>query len=72
MARLILSFLGPFQAALDKVQANLPALRLRAERYKEALIDKAVSQQEFDDADSALKQAEAELETLNKNLIEIK
>lgn len=59
---------APFQAALDKAQANLPALRLRADRYKEALIDKAVSQQEFDDADAALKQAEAELETARINL----
>jgi len=59
---------APFQAAYDKVKANLPALKLRAERYKEALIDKAVSQQEFDDADAALKQAEAELETARINL----
>jgi len=57
-----------FQAAYDKAKANLPALQLRADRYKEALIDKAVSQQEFDDADAALKQAEAELETARINL----
>ncbi|MFA4989870.1 MAG: efflux RND transporter periplasmic adaptor subunit [Candidatus Omnitrophota bacterium] len=57
-----------FQAAYDKAKANLPALRLRAERYKEALVEKAVSQQEFDDADAALKQAEAELETAQINL----
>jgi len=59
---------APFQAVFDKVQANLPALRLRAERYKEALADKAVSQQEFDDADSVLKQAEAELQSARINL----
>jgi len=41
---------------------------LRADRYKEALADKAVSQQDFDDADAALKQAEAELETARINL----
>ena len=58
----------PFQAALDTAQANLPALRLRVDRYKEALVDKAVSQQDFDDADAALKQAEAELETARINL----
>jgi membrane fusion protein (multidrug efflux system) len=57
-----------YQAAYDKAQANLPALKLRADRYKEALIDKAVSQQEFDDADAALKQAQAELETARINL----
>ena len=59
---------APFQAALDRAKANLPALRLRADRYKEALVDKAVSQQDFDDADAALKQAEAELETARINL----
>ncbi|MFA5062990.1 MAG: efflux RND transporter periplasmic adaptor subunit [Candidatus Omnitrophota bacterium] len=59
---------APFQAVYDKAKANLPALQLRAERYKEALIDKAVSQQEFDDADSAFKQAQAELETAKINL----
>jgi len=59
---------APYQAAFDKARANLPALKLRADRYKEALIEKAVSQQEFDDADAALKQAEAELETARINL----
>lgn len=59
---------APFQAAYARAKANLPALRLRADRYKEALIDKAVSQQEFDDADAALKQAEAEAETARINL----
>ena len=59
---------APFQAALDRAKANLPALRLKVERYKEALADKAVSQQDFDDADAALKQAEAELETARINL----
>lgn len=59
---------APFQAAFDKAKANIPALRLRADRYKEALVEKAVSQQEFDDADAALKQAEAELETARINL----
>ncbi|MFA6357914.1 MAG: efflux RND transporter periplasmic adaptor subunit [Candidatus Omnitrophota bacterium] len=59
---------APFQAVFDKAKANLPALKLRADRYKEALIDKAVSQQEFDDADAALKQAEAELQTAKINL----
>ncbi|MFH0856039.1 MAG: efflux RND transporter periplasmic adaptor subunit [Candidatus Omnitrophota bacterium] len=59
---------APFQAAYDKAKANLPALQLRADRYKEALIDKAVSQQEFDDADAAFKQAKAELETAKINL----
>jgi membrane fusion protein (multidrug efflux system) len=59
---------APFQAALDNTKAILPALRSRADRFKEALVDKAVSQQDFDDADAALKQAEAALETARINL----
>ena len=60
---------APFQAALDiakaalgRAQASLPAIRLRADRFKEAVADKAVSQQDFDDADGALKQAEADVQ----------
>ena len=59
---------APFQAALDNAKAILPALRSKADRFKEALVDKAVSQQDFDDADAALKQAEAALETARINL----
>ena len=60
---------APFQAALDnaraalgKAEANRPAIQLRMQRYKELLADKAVSQQDYDDAAAALKQAEAEVE----------
>lgn len=60
---------APFQAALDnaraalgKAEANRPAIQLRMQRYKELLADKAVSQQDYDDAAAALKQAEAEIE----------
>jgi membrane fusion protein (multidrug efflux system) len=49
-------------ASLGKAEANLPALRSKAERYGEALADKAVSQQDYDDAASAMKQAEAEVQ----------
>jgi membrane fusion protein (multidrug efflux system) len=59
---------APFQAALDKAQANLTALRSRAKRAEELLASKAVSQQDFDDADAALKQAEAEVEMARINL----
>ena len=59
---------APFQAALDnaraalgRAEANLPALQLRADRYKEALADKAVAQQDLDDATAALKQAVADI-----------
>ena len=59
---------APFQAALKNAtaalgrsQANLPAVRSRAARYQELLADKAVSQQEYDDAASALRQTEADI-----------
>jgi membrane fusion protein, multidrug efflux system len=58
---------APFRAALDnakaalgRTEANLPAVQSRADRFKQALADKAVSQQDFEDADAALKQAEAD------------
>jgi membrane fusion protein (multidrug efflux system) len=59
---------APFQAELDRAEANLPSLRSKVNRYRQALADKAVSQQDFDDAEAALKQAEAELETARINL----
>ncbi len=59
---------APFQAAFDNAkaslarsEANLPAIRSRVERYKELLADKAVSLQDHDDAQAALKQAEADV-----------
>jgi len=60
---------APFQAALDNAQAalvraeaNLPAARSRAERFKKLLPSKAVSQQDYDDAAAALKQVEADIQ----------
>ncbi|OQA01275.1 MAG: Toluene efflux pump periplasmic linker protein TtgA precursor [Planctomycetes bacterium ADurb.Bin401] len=50
------------QASLTRAQASLFSVRSRAERYKELLEDKAVSQQEFDDAESALNQTEADIQ----------
>jgi len=59
---------APFQAALDtaeaslrKAEAQLFSVRLRAERYRELLADKAISRQEYDDAAAAEKQARAEI-----------
>ena len=49
-------------AALARSEANLPPIRLRAERYKELVAIKAVSQQDYDDAAAALKQAEADID----------
>jgi membrane fusion protein (multidrug efflux system) len=58
---------APFQAALDtaeaalnRSQANLPSIQARVERYKGLLDDKAVSRQDYDDAVSALNQAQAD------------
>ena len=47
------------KAALGRSEANLVTTRLKAERYKELVAIKAVSQQDFDDAQAAFKQAEA-------------
>jgi membrane fusion protein, multidrug efflux system len=60
---------APFKAALDsakaalaKSQANMVVTRLRFERYKGLLEGKAISQQDYDDREAALKQAEADIE----------
>ncbi len=60
---------APFQAALDNAkaalsrsEANLLAIRLKAERLQELLADKAVSRQDYDDAAAALKQTEADIQ----------
>ncbi len=60
---------APFQvahasakASLGKAQANLPAVRSKSERYKELLVDKAVSRQDYDDVTAAVGQAQAEIE----------
>lgn len=58
------------KAALGRAEATLPALRLRAERFQQALADKAVAQQDFDDADAALRQGQAEVESL-KAMVEV-
>lgn len=66
---------APYQAALNQAkaalttaeaelvtaEANLPALRSRAERFKGLVAIHAVSQQDYDDASAALRQAEANL-----------
>ena len=60
---------APFQASLEtakaamaKAEANLNATRSRTERFKELLPEKAVSQQDYDDAAATLKQTEADIE----------
>lgn len=61
---------APFQAVLDnakaalaRAEANLPAIRSRAERFKELLPEKAVSRQDYEDAAAAVKQTEADIES---------
>ncbi len=49
------------KAAEAKADATLTAVRLKAERYRDLVKIKAVSQQDNDDAQAALKQAEADV-----------
>lgn len=49
------------QATLARAEAQLPALRQRAERVASLLPDRAVSQQDVDDTAAALHQSEAEV-----------
>jgi len=61
---------APYQAALEiaqaaqaRAEANLTAIQLREDRFEELLPDHAVSQQDYDDAVSGVKQAEAEVKS---------
>jgi len=49
------------QANLDKAEASLQAVKLKTDRYRELIKINAVSKQDFDDAEAALKQAEADV-----------
>jgi membrane fusion protein (multidrug efflux system) len=51
------------QAAVSKAEANLAQAELKVKRYKPLLAAQAVSQQEYDDAVTAQKQAAADLAT---------
>jgi len=50
------------KAALSRSEANLPAIRLKSDRLRELLAEKAVSQQDCDDAAAALKQVQADIQ----------
>jgi len=50
------------KAALARSEANLAAAQLRADRTRELLADKAVSRQDYDNADAALKQIQADIQ----------
>jgi len=56
------SSLDNAKAALARSEANLPAIQLKVSRLRELLIDKAVSQQDYDDAVAALKQVQADIQ----------
>ena len=56
------SALSNASAVLARSEANLSALQLRANRLRELLVDKAVSQQDYDDASAALKQTQADIQ----------
>ncbi|MCO6439342.1 MAG: efflux RND transporter periplasmic adaptor subunit [Phycisphaerae bacterium] len=47
------------KAALAVAEAELPAIQSRLERYRSALAENAVSQQDYDDTAAAVQQAEA-------------
>ncbi|CAN7707988.1 efflux RND transporter periplasmic adaptor subunit [Variovorax paradoxus] len=54
-------------AALAKAEASLRTTRLKAERYKELVAIKAVSQQDYDDAAASLQQGEADVAAARAN-----
>jgi len=56
------------KAALARAEANVAPVRLKAERYGELVKINAVSQQDYDDTQAALKQAEAEIEAARAGL----
>jgi membrane fusion protein, multidrug efflux system len=60
---LLQAALDSANAALSQAEANLPSIRSRAERYKTLLVDKAVSQQAYDDTVAGLRQLQAEIES---------
>jgi membrane fusion protein (multidrug efflux system) len=49
------------QAALEKAEANLKSIQVKAERYAELLKINAVSKQDHDDAQASQKQAQADI-----------
>jgi len=49
------------QAALEKAEANLKSIQVRAERYAELIKINAVSKQDYDDAQAARNQAQADI-----------
>ncbi len=57
-----------YQAAYDKAKANLDTTRNLAERYKRLVETRAISRQQYDDADANYRQAQADLRMAQINL----
>jgi membrane fusion protein (multidrug efflux system) len=57
-----------YQAAYDKAKASLDTTRNLAERYKRLVESRAISRQQFDDADANYRQAQADLRMAQINL----
>lgn len=55
-------------AALAKAEASVRTARLKASRYKELVLIKAVSQQDYDDAVASLGEAEADVGSARANV----
>jgi membrane fusion protein (multidrug efflux system) len=60
--------LAASEAAVARAQASIASSKAKASRYSELLKIKAVSQQDYDEADAAYKQAKAELLTAEAQL----
>lgn len=60
--------LAASEAAVTRAEASIASTQSKSKRYKELLNIKAVSQQDFDEADAAYKQAKAELLTAKAQL----
>lgn len=56
------------EAALAKAQANEQSARLKAERYAALVKDKAISRQDYDDAQASWKQQQAEIASAKASL----
>jgi membrane fusion protein, multidrug efflux system len=66
---------APFQAALQmakaelaRARANIQSTKARAERFKGLIDNKAISQQDYDDAQAAYLQAQAEVSVAQANI----
>lgn len=66
---------APFQAALEmakaelaSARANIQSTKARAERFKGLIDNKAISQQDYDDAQAAYLQAQAEVAVAQANI----